>query len=335
MSFKFRLTFDHASPGVFRFDTPTIPLQLEEGLEFELCARDCDTLVGARRFHIDGSGYEDEDAAHRAGERLRVRLRLCNAMLGLGIRVPIDNTRSGALSNDAKQSMRDEFGIVVMDCVSGLTIFPDDGKHREIALSTDMDAHSSGSGHIVDALEQLWPIDVKFNEQTEVAVDIINSSTIEPSPRARFLLTYFALEQLVKRKKRNKKARQLLKDFQQAVSDSDLDERETASLIGALAQLNEQSFSSALMNFAEKVRKPTQIGDLSVKKFFSKCIDTRHRLAHKVDIDSDIDLDRLSADLRSFLVSLIWKIHGISSVSVDVPASALSLPKGGFQIRWL
>jgi hypothetical protein len=333
--YRFRLTFFHSTPGFFRLQGKSVPLQLEEGREFELTARDSDTLGNAKKFHIEGRGYPDEAAARAAGERLRVRLRVLNAMLALGITVPLVDSTSGGVSSAIKKGIYEKTGGVAIDTIVGLGVFPDDDKHFEYVMSGDIDVYPSKPDYVLDAIRSLWPVEMTLDDRAEDAMNIVNISTTESSPRAKFLTTFLALERLIDRTSRSVAAKGLLSKFQENVRDSELSEHEKSSLIGSLAMLHEESFSSALTRFAQRIENPKEIGGLLVKQFFSRCIDVRNKIAHDASVDSNIDLNILSNELRKTVLALIWTTHRIPSVSVDVPASAVSIPAGGFSIRVL
>lgn len=223
--------------------------------------------------------------------------------------------------------------MVAMQNIVGLNVFPDDGRHCEVIFSADGQVHPSSSEYLLDALEKLWPIDVDFNDQTEDALKIINAATIETSARAKFLTTYLALEQLIERNRRSIEALELLEKLQDVLSNTQLDAHEAESLSSSLANLRLQSFKSALMQFAERVHRPAEIGGQPVKEFFSKCVTTRNDIAHRSTTMPDVELNKLSDDLRNFLLTLIWTMHGIPSVSVDISASALHFPAGAISFR--
>jgi hypothetical protein len=237
MHYKFRMTFHHATPGVLRFDSQSVPLAFGNAEQFELRARNADTLAEATAFHIEGTGFPDKASAEAAGERLRVRLRLWNAMLGLGIKVPLTDTVSGGASSHLKQKLLEDHDAVAVQNVMGLNVYPDDDRHIEVIFSAEGQAHPSSSEYLLDALEQLWPIDVAFNDQTEDALNIINAATVETSARARFLTTYLALEQLIERSHRSSEALELLEELQSILRNAKLEEHEAESLSSSLANL--------------------------------------------------------------------------------------------------
>lgn len=127
MAYKFRLTFWHPKAGRFPFDEAAKTVAMDDGLA--LVARNADSLTEATQFHFEGGGYENEKAARVADERLRVRLRVLNALLNLGIAMPAIDSTSARLSAPARKAAEDKSGIKVLDTISGVGVFPDDGNH--------------------------------------------------------------------------------------------------------------------------------------------------------------------------------------------------------------
>src|SRR5690606_11662591 len=128
MSYRFRLRFAARTPGTLPFDADTTSVELAEGLAIDLVARNADTVAAATAFHIEAGGFGTEQAARDAGERLRTRLRLLNAILGLGINVPATDKASANASQALKDLMGKPHGVQIMDSVWGLAVFPDDGR---------------------------------------------------------------------------------------------------------------------------------------------------------------------------------------------------------------
>jgi hypothetical protein len=89
-----------------------------------LVARNGDTLADATSFQLEGTGFGDETAAREAGEKLRLRLRLLNAMLGLGINVPTTDLASTSISEHVKAKLQSEHQAVIMDGIRDLAVFP-------------------------------------------------------------------------------------------------------------------------------------------------------------------------------------------------------------------
>jgi hypothetical protein len=333
MGFRFRLTFHHMTHGFFHFEDESKTFSLHDGLELTLTARDADMLAQAARFHLEARGFADEETARAAGERLRLRLRVLNSLLGLGITVPSVDTTSGSVSSAIKEKVLREEGAVVLDNIAGLAVFPDDDNYFEYVMAGTANVYPSDPSYLFRALAQVWPIEMQLDERAEDALEILGHATTETSLRAKFLLTYLATERMVDRAARSDAAKALLKEFQERVRSSDLEKREADSLCGSLAYLNEQSFASALLALADRIADPPEVQGKSLRDFLLECITARNRISHNAALGPETNLQELSDGLRRFVMGLIWTANHIPIVSIDVPASAISIPAGSMNIR--
>jgi len=333
MSFCFRLTLHHRTPGLFHFDTETTAIEIGNGQELLLSARNASTLSEATSFHFEGGGFPDKVTAREAGEKLRIRLRVLNAMLGLGITVPLQDSITIVVASAIKDEILEKHNVVVLDTTEGLSVFPDDGRHCESVLSMRLNVYPSDPIYIFNALTKIWNLNIVLDQRTEDALHILNLAETETSPRAKFLITYLALETLIQKESRSEMAINLLENFQQQVCQSNLDKRESDSLVGALANLRERSFSSALTEFLNRIETFKELKGRPIRKFFSECISTRNSIAHNAVIDPKINLDDLSGGIKEFMLCLIWTFNQIPSVTFDVPASSILIPEGGLTIR--
>lgn len=333
MNFRFRLTFHHVSPGFFHFEDETKAFQIEGGPEVILVARDADTLSKASRFHLEGRGFPDEETARKVGERLRLRLRVLNSLLGLGIDVPTTDMTSGSVSEEVKEKILLENNGIVLDNIAGLAVFPDDDKYFEYVMAMSGNVYPSDPSFLFKALGQVWPLEMQLDERAQDALEILGRATTETSPRTRFLLTYLAAERMVDRPSRSDQAKELIKDFQEQVRCAGLTPKEADSLCGALAYLNEQSFPSALFNLVGLINNPPELKGRRMRDFLSECVSARNKIAHNALHSPDINILELADGLRQFVMILIWTENHIPSISIDVPASAVSIPDGGLTIR--
>ena len=190
MGFRFRLTFHHSSPGFFRFEEQSIPVELAGGLDLILTARDADTLARAARFHIEGRGFPNEEAARSVGERLRLRLRALDSLLGLGLTIPIVDSRRDTLADAVKENELRETGRVIIDTIEGLAIISDDPNHVEHLVAGKVSVYPSDPAYVLKALAVMWPAEMQLDERADDVLQILSIATREPSPRARFLTTY-------------------------------------------------------------------------------------------------------------------------------------------------
>lgn len=118
-SFRFRLRIASKQGGKFAFEQPEVTTALSESLTLEFAARNAESLDKATNYHIDAGGFESEQAARKAAEALRVRLRLLNAILNLGLNIPTDDKISGYLSDVIKDGVKTEHGATAIDSILG------------------------------------------------------------------------------------------------------------------------------------------------------------------------------------------------------------------------
>jgi hypothetical protein len=321
------------------FAKPVVQVEVSDALTLEIAARNAETLDAATNFHIDGTRFGSTEAATLAAEALRVRLRLLNAILGLGLNIPVGNQITSQVSQDIKNKLKSEQGATVLDSVWGAIAFPDDGHHFEYVVSGNMAVSPSDPQYLLEGLKKLWALDISLDEQSEDALQILCLATQETSDKAAFLTNYLALEQLIERRPRSDAAREVLQRFQKDLNELCTDRshpltpEEASSLIGVLGALNEESFSSALSRLGRQITKPAEICGLPVPKFLSACIQARNKIAHHAEPEMSIPLGELSKALREFVLMLVWTRNNLPDFTLNTPPSAVSIPPGGLSIR--
>jgi len=319
--------------GFFHFQEQSTSFSLDEATQATLTARDADTLEQATRFHIEVRSFADVDKARMAGERLRLRLRILNCLLGLGIAVPTVDTVSARFASAAKDAELQATGRIVLDSTVGLGVIPDCCKYVEGVIAGEGNVYPSDPSFLFAALAQVWPIEMQLDERTEDALEILGRATTETSPRARFLLTYLATERMVVRAPRSDLAISLLKELEERVRASNLDSRDVDSLCSAIGELRTQSFRSALYALVTSIQDAISIQGKPLREFLADCVDTRNKIAHCATLGPQTNLDELSAGLRQFAMRLIWTTQHIPPVSIKVPPSTVSM--GSVTIRLL
>lgn len=341
MTYKFRLRLAAKHPRKFAFTTAEEAFEVADGLQLTLAARNANSLDQATTFHLDGGGFSTAAEARAAGESLRLKLRLLNAVLGLGLNVPVGDTRLAAVSEEVKQSVAAKHAGVVVDSIWGLQTFPDDGKHFEYVLIGNLEVRPSEPDYIFRALKAIWSTEVQLDSPSEEALQILGLANLETSDKAAFLTTYLALEQLVERRPRSTAAKQLVARFAEQLQSAASRKRapipspEAQSLRGALSALNEESFSSALARLGRSLTNPTQIQGVPVGRFFSACIDARNKIAHHAEPKPTYPLAQLTAGLREVAIGLIWTRNQLPPLTLNTPASSISAPAGSVAFRVL
>ncbi|HEY3440317.1 MAG TPA: hypothetical protein VGK29_06180 [Paludibaculum sp.] len=340
--FRFRLRLAARLPGRLPFPKPEVQVDLSDGVTLRIAPRNAETLIAATNFHIDGTGFESADAAALAAEALRTRLRFLNAILGLGLNLPVGDKLSGQVSEEIKNKLKSEQGTTVVDSVWGASVFPDDGHHIECVISGDIDVSPSDAGYLLEGIKQLWSLDLSLDKQSEDALQILCLATQEISDKASFLTSYLALEELIDQRPRSDASREVLqrfiKELHELAADSShhLQPEDANSLVGVLGSLiGVESFPSALVHLGKRITQPEEICGVSVPKFLSACIDARNQIAHHAEPVTKIPLGELSKSLREFVLRLVWTRNKLPSFNLNTPPSVVSIPPGGLSIRFM
>lgn len=338
-AFRFRLRLASKQRGKFAFEQREVDIQISDFLTLELAARNAESLDQATNFHIDAGGFDSEPAAREAAEALRVRLRLLNAILNLGLNIPSEDRISGQVSEEIKKQVKEDHGATAIDSIWGVNVFPDDDSHFEYVMGGGIDVRPSDPSYIFEGLKKLWPLEISLDAPSEIALHILGLATQETSDKAGFLTCYLALEQLIDRKARSEAARSQIGKFQRdltelsAAAPEAITNAELQSLKGALSALNEESFSSALARFGRTITAPALLKGVTPTKFFSACIDARNKIAHKAEPSTKIPLSELASGLREAVLGIIWTRNNLSPFSMATPPSAVNIPVGGIKIR--
>lgn len=340
MPYKFCLRLAAKHPRTFAFDTTEEAFNLPDGLKLTRVARNANSLDEATTFHIDGGGFQTEGEAKAAGGALRTKLRLLNAIIGLGLIIPIGNTPSGSVSDEVKKELGSKHLGVVVDSVWGLLTFPDDGMHVEYVFGGNLEVRPGDSQYVFNALKTLWSLNVQVDDTSEEALQILGLASLESSDKAAFLTTYLALEQLVERRPRSRLAKELIEQFQRHLQKaskrrrSPIPSAEAQSLHGVLSALREESFSSALTRLGRNLENLTHIQGIPVQRFLSACIDARNKIAHHAEPKPSYPLAQLTKGLREVAIGLIWARNQLPPLTF-IPASSISAPADAVAVRVL
>lgn len=337
--YRFRLRLASRQPGKFAFSEPETQVKVSETVTLEIAARNAETLDAATNYHIDATGFATPEDAHSAAEALRVRLRLLNAILGLGLNIPVGDKVTSQVSNDIKLKFKTEHGATILDSVWGALVFADDGLHQECFISGNIIVRPSDPSYVLEGLQTLWKLPISLDEQSEIALHILCLATQETSDKAAFLTSYLALEQLVDRETRSVAAQEVLRRFQselvELASDKThpLTDIEAQSINGLLGSLTEESFPSALARLGKQIATPAIICGMTPAKFLSACVSARNKIAHNAEPETTIPLADLAKSLREFVISMIWTRNNLPTFTLNTPASAVSIPDGSMSIR--
>lgn len=330
--YKFRLTIFHSNPGFFSLDCNSFGYELNKDIGLEVYPRDSDELVGATKYHIDCGGFESEEAAIHAGEGLRKKLRLLNSVLDLGLNIPVKYEVTGRVGESVKASVENTGGVL-LDTRIGLSVIPDDGLHAEMVVSSLLRVKPSDPIFLLDAVKKIWDLEFEFDSKAEDVIELLNLSSMEESPKLKFLTTYLALEQLITIKERSADAQSLIASFIKETKKSNIPDNEKTSLVGSLSNLKYGSFSGALKTFSKSIINPKNIQGFSTEELASKAIGLRNKIAHKLEITEDSDINAITKGIREMTLVLLWSEYELPKFSVYRPADSIS--SENFEIRVL
>jgi hypothetical protein len=294
--------------------------------------RDANKLCDATKYHIESGGFSKIEEARVCGEKIRTHLRLLNCHLHLGLTIPVLDGTIGSVSTTIKDKAIEEGGKII-DTIVGLHVFPDDGLHFEHVQSGKMNIYPSDPFYVLKSIKETWGNIYNLDEHATDVIELLNISVRETSLKIKFLTTYLAMEQIVKKDMRSAKAQQLIDEFIQFTKESEISDLEKSSLVGALGHLKEQSFSSAFTAFSRRISSPTEIFNMPVPKFVSECIKIRNKIAHNVAIEKIPDLGNYTSNLRNMAMSILWSEYNFPELSVYRPADQIEIEK--FEIRIL
>lgn len=83
-------------------------------------------------------------------------MRLLNAVLGLGLNVPVGDKVSARVSEEIKNKLKSEQGATVVDSVWGASVFPDDGHHFEYVIRGNFVVSPSNPEYLLEGIKKLW-----------------------------------------------------------------------------------------------------------------------------------------------------------------------------------
>ncbi len=308
-------------------DCNSFGYEVNRDIDLEVFARDSDELVLATKYHIDCGGFETEELALSAGEKLRKKLRLLNSILDLGLVIHTKDEFTGKVSESVKDSVKEKSGGVLLDSRVGLSVIPDDGLHGELVTTGSFKVRISDPIFLLDAVKNIWDLEFEFDEKAEDVIELLNLSSAEASPKLKFLTAYLALEQLITIKERSNEAQELIMSFIKETKTSSIPNEEKASLVGSLSNLTKGSFSGALKTLSKSISNPKEIQGFTPEQLASKAIGLRNKIAHKLEITKDTDINAITKGIREMTLGLLWSEYKLPNFSVYRPADSVSSEK--------
>lgn len=329
-SYKFRLIFSANLPGIMSWESDSHPWALPSGRAARLVARPSGPLAEATEFHIDAGGFETVSEAREEGEWLRAALRLANAVLGLGLRVPTPTQEvpRAKLAPHVKERLAREHGANVIDCVFGLNVLEEECDFELIAKG-NLSARPKDSDFIFEAACQLWGYSDKLDDVSIRATELLNSASRDPSSKSAFLIAFLALDVLMVRRKRPNAAQTVLAALCQVVDDSHLDSQEKARLRSHLGNWTWTSLGAEIDDFVSAGSNCNiEVRGKLLGDFLKECTRIRGKLAHPTHEDEDVSEELLNGyrnGLREIVLAIIWARNKLPAIQIERPGDVARL----------
>lgn len=331
-SYLFRFTFSAPKSSVFPIPEASTSFRLPPDTQATLVARNAESIADATSLHIQVGGFPDMESARASGERLRLYLRVLNAALHLGLHVPLGDTVSSQAAEHVKAAANAKSGGVLVDSISGLNVFPDDGHHFEGSWSGHFSVFPSDPTYALKSLAELWKLDLSLDPRSEDALNLLGTASGEANPRTAFLTTYFALEILVDRLPRSHEAKLLLKTYEESITASSLPDDDKASLRGAIGSLHMEPYGAAFKRLAATIQTPAEISGYSIPNLLKSCQQVRNGIAHGTPLPANLDIGKLSSALRSMALMMIWSRCKLPPFATRIPASSVRADHFDFRV---
>ena len=293
-------------------------LRFPDGAKLIIATRSGKPLNETSVLHFESRGHSDEQDAARSADAFRRKLILLDAINHLGIQIVpsedeiIDEAeaerRRGAeskidqLSGGAADSFRfpESFGVKGM-CA--------DMRLKEPEVNTTS-LHS--------ALSALIDQRVEVDDSFSPAVDLLRSAGREASLRARFLLTFGALEAICTVQDRTQAERALLSRLLDIVQDAKLTSEQKASLRGAIGNLKKQPLREAMLERVRSASSRSQIDKEHATGLVKAAIKVRNSIAHPSHPRLPEELVEITAQLH--LLVLLFILSESNQHGYEIPA---------------
>ncbi len=155
------------------------------------------------------------------------------------------------------------------------------------------------------AIAQARADGVQLGAKEVLAFDLFGAAFFQPSADARFLMLMMALETLIDQRPRSDEVKVLVDGLTEQVRQSELAPSDSASLIGSLQSLKNESVGQAGRRTAETLGDRKYMNK-SAKAFFNECYEVRSALVHgHFPRPTREEVDILAANLELFVGHLI------------------------------
>jgi hypothetical protein len=230
MPWKFRVWFR----SNYRVHSKEAVIRVRSDLPVELAAARAGSLAENDYLILRCGGLPDRETAERLGRSYRDALLSLALELGIAVDVGSDRAKS-SIARSLVEEARAAHGIEYRPTVHGLDIYEETAcdRHLEISVAGFV---SMTAERVIPALSaaQITLADRPMTDSQRLAIELLNLSRFEASPRAQFLTCIAGLEVLAPPQRRDTAAIAVLDDCRVIVKRSSLATPLKDQLLGSL-----------------------------------------------------------------------------------------------------
>jgi len=260
-----------------------------------LTVRDCKRPRGFCVMVIRAGGFPTSENAWAMGQDIRDALLLTGLELRAGIDVGNDRV-SGGLSRYAKDKIKSETGVQVLDDVHGLQVYEETGDVKFAGVSTTVTVSMR-----TDRFTQAFSGSLgrrQLSPKQSLALELVNLAHYESTPRSRALVLISAVEVLAVPQERSREARSFLNSLAAQVRQS-LSGAEAQQLKNAILALKREGIRSACKHLVCK-----HLGEKEAK-LFGKLYGVRCEIIHGGKPNESLDLRRYASEVEDLVQELL------------------------------
>lgn len=229
------------------------------------------------RLALHGAGFDTQEQAEDEGTRWRDALEACFARIGVGVDFG-ERTAGGVATEAGLQMLSEEHGFRVLNDEPGLSTFAEEPTPRFVTVSAEGMKFPS-TDRMIRAIATAYNLGPHHTPAESLAFDLYSASFFTTVADARFLMLMMAVETLLSPENRPPKVAAHVRSLIEQTEAADLPADEKVSLLGSMQWLRQESIGRAGRRLASSLEGRAYM-ELPPTQFFSRCYETRSRLAH-------------------------------------------------------
>ena len=319
-------------------------LRFSDGAKLIIATRSGKPLNETNILHFESREHSDEQDAARSVDAFRRKLVLLDAINQLGIQiVPSEDEIVGPLESERHHDADSK-----IDQLSGGAgdsfRFPESVGVKGICADMRLKEPEINTTSLHSALNALIEQRVDVDDKFSPAVDLLRSAGREASLRAKFLLTFGALEAVCTVQDRTQAERALIGRLLDTIQDANLSSEKKASLRSAVGNLKKQPLREAMLERVHSASSRSQIDKEEAGGLINVAVKVRNSIAHPSHPRLPEDLAEITARLHLLVLRLVLSesnphAYTIPTVSreqkFDLSGMALVFPLNASRIWYL